>query len=310
MTESITQKLVMRGNQVSIEHGKLRIEPASGKPVPDHWLKDHSHAILIDILGLLALNGFLFDSFTTGRYNLERNENSRGTNHKRMAGGVCLQFRNLLSGQPCHAIFNANLDYTRGKKEGTPLPGKQFRVTKNMEFFKFWIRARLPLPNRLSKFHDHMGNLKGLLFTGNIVNGEKLANKTITPLCLDSGEIARLIQANKSDQFPDYSRTAYGQVPDNIRTSNPDKQSLQPQELRDYPPEPTTCVFNHGNTVTRGRGNKGNVIPLIVGKDTRDKKCVACDGEGCQRCSSIRPNSRKPPQEQSEEEWLADYGKV
>ena len=162
--------LLKRGDMVEIRSGCLRINAASNTLVRDSWMIKHSHNLSLEILKRLDIDALAYDSYKTKKCGPER------------YSGVCLQFFSLLSDESRFAIFNVGLDRVKKSKKGivgSPLPKGQFRVSKRMGFYKFWKMANQQLPPRLSSFHDYMGNLKSTLFTGAVIKGEKLENRTL-----------------------------------------------------------------------------------------------------------------------------------
>lgn len=233
--------LIDRGDRISIKRGLVHIEPASGTEPPDEWLKNHGDALLMEILESTGLDAYRYQSFTTGCYG----------DHK--AGGVTLQFTNPVLGTDAYAIFNANLKRHRGVKKGSPLPGKQFRVGKRSEFYKFWVRSGLKMPGRLGLFHDYMGNLRPLAFGGSRHN-ERFEVGTLTPIELHHDRVTRAIHPNNI-------QTSAKQLPNNIRTIYPNKDSRQGHTPSGMQEDLTTCVSNYENKDVRVYGNEGSSNP-------------------------------------------------
>lgn len=75
--------------------------------------------------------------------------------------------------------------------------------------------------------------------------------------------------------LPDNSPTSLRQHPDKVPTRPPDKETPQTHTARSFQAEPATGQERHGNTVIRECGNTGSITP---------------------------------PELQTTEEWLADYG--
>ncbi|UHQ56641.1 hypothetical protein [Microbulbifer sp. YPW16] len=220
-------------------------------------------------------------------------------------GGVALQFRNLIDGSERYSIFNAetrrNRNTKHGKKGG-PLPRRQFRITERFKFYGFWVSTGLPVPRRLSAFHDYMGKLASLVFTCSTASGERLHDPS--PLSLSHIDLVRLVGVNaasdisaprragttivkgadtlpievRAGELPDSCLTVTGQIPDNCRTSAPDKETAQSQQPPEIQPDGSTGRQKNGNTVTREHGYTGTMSP-----------------------------SPTTPEEQTNEQWLADY---
>lgn len=267
-SKSLAFDLLQRGDEISIAGGRLVINSKSGKPVPDEWFKEKSHDLICDILNKTNTEAFIYESYSTGQYGSKR------------YSGVTLQFTSLLSGNEAFAIFNADLKRlktaSKGKKGG-PLPEGQFRVGKKSGFYKFWNQAGLNLPPRLSSFHDYMGNLKPLFFTGDYRKGEKLSNESLRPLNISYPVIKRAFMIGG---IKDKALTNRIHDPDSSHTTLPDNELRERQVPQGVQPILTTGTSNYG---TRLKGNA----------DTRSK---------------VMPvNTGKIPQEQTPDEWLADY---
>jgi hypothetical protein len=194
------------------------------------------------------------------------------------APGVTLQFVSTVTGISVYTIFNADLTRDRTTKagvKGTPLPKGHFRIGKRSHFYRFWHSTQLPLPKRLSSLHDYMGNLRGILFTADKTQGQqnRLDAGSLAPLSISAAEIRKVLQ-------PDNSRTITGQSPDNHQTSMPDKDFTSAQQSRGLQGSSAACATNHGETVISTRDNTVTIFPTHV---------------------------RKRPEEQTTEEWLADY---
>ena len=184
-----------------------------------------------------------FESFSTGFYGVG-------------FGGVTLQFIDLATGENYYAIFNAELSRkraTRRHQAGTRLPGKQFRISRRHLFYRFWRNTGLPVPPRLGAFHDYMGNLRKLQFSGELVAGKpnRLNASSLQPL-----QINRLPHnAHHSDKehTSGAQQTATAQTADPY--NNPQKEQV-----------PWAYAANQG---TSGSNDEER---LIRGKVTQDAK--------------------------------------
>lgn len=188
-----------------------------------------------------------------------------------------MQFSCLGAVSAPYVIFNADLTRTRNTnhgRAGSALPDGQFRISKKYHFYKFWQATGLPMP-KLSSFHDRMGALKSILFSGVFVKGERLRADSIRPINLTCEQI-------KDAVFnADNSRTICGQQPDNNQTRLPDKELTENQSVPAFQPLSTTGSSNYGVSKQGSTEIRGNVTPINV--------------------------TSKSPMEQSREEWLAAY---
>ena len=259
MTDTLTEKLLDRGDYVAFEEGRIVIRPKSGKPVPSDWIKKNSIPISREVLKAADLDALQYVSYSTGYY----------THHK--TGGVTLQYISLLTGESFHLVFNAELTRARVER-GQRLPRGKFRVGKGHSFTHFWLNLGLPLPARLSAFHDCMGKLKPIAITCSIGEKNRIIKGSIKPLEISHVE---LMTSFNTHELPDNYLTTFRQLPDNFLTKVPDKKSSETFSQKGLEENSSTCakecvLSNQGST---GKGS--NVIPL--------------------------------PIQQSNEEWLSDY---
>jgi hypothetical protein len=229
------EKLLARGDEISIERGQLVIRPSSGMPVPLDWQDKYSPTLLREILLTLGMEAYEYGGYSTGLYG----------HHK--AAGVTVQFPSFVDGMKTHAIFNANLNRDRTTKagaKGTPLPKGHFRISPRSHFFQFWQSTGLSTPKRLSSLHDYLGNLRGILFAADMVTGRenRLDTGTLRPLSITTAEVRKAFQ-------PDNGRTNTGQVTDKCRTVVPDKDLAPAQKNQGFQPNPSACAEKHVKTL-------------------------------------------------------------
>lgn len=269
---NLLKRLLERGDDVEVLGGQLKISPASGEPVPSEWLAGHQRQIQVELAGVLGIPLFRYVGYTVGNYGCHR------------ASGITLRFEVFPDYIPGYCVFNVDLARARNTKNGAagnPLPDGQFRPRPGGEFVKFWNRTGIKHPDRRGKYHQHMGNLKHIIFTGEILD-EKIKKSTLAPLTISA------------DDLRDIFRTYEGQYRDNEGTNPKDKKMQTGQQRRTLQASSTTGQSDHGNTEISKEGVK--VFQII---------CSRCAGEGCPWCKG--KTNIKPPQDQSTEEWLSDF---
>lgn len=190
---SLLTTMLTRGDQVAILNGRLIITPASGREVPTSWLIHSRQQLLTEIAESTGVHILEYLGYSTGNYGP----------HK--AGGVTLQFANLSTGEESYAIFNVGLKRLRDSKHtraGTALPARQFTPGKRSAFIKFWLSTKLTMPNRLGKFHQHMGTLKNLLYTGTInTDNNRIEATSLKPANIPANWIkAAVLRDNRGTQ--------------------------------------------------------------------------------------------------------------
>lgn len=177
--------LLQRGDAISIEYGRLVVKPVSCLPVPEQWLDENGIHLVTEILQETGQDGLVYLGYTTGKYG------------KKLAGGVTLQFKHLLTGIEAYAIFNADLTRSRNTKNGKagdPLPDGQFHLAKGSGLCKLWLETGQQPPKRHSTYYEYMGNLKQFVFQpqSGRPGSKRLVSSLLKPLHIGSAEIGRL----------------------------------------------------------------------------------------------------------------------
>lgn len=268
MVYNLLGRLLARGDKVSIENGRLCVLPNSGNLVPHDWLSVKLDQLLCEAITQLGLTVFRYRSYSTGSYG------------EHLASGLTLQFCTLVSEEDSYVIFNVDLTRVRKSKNGragTPLPKGQFRAGERSHFYKFWKKSGLKMPCRLSSFHDYMGNLKGMLFTGNYKKDERLDAASLRPLSIS---YEQFLAAFNLTNMPCKPQTVTKQPPDNVHTKLPYKESLETQSSQGMRQLSTTCDYNYDTSNEGDTGARDNVILFTT---------------------SILPEN------QTTDEWLKDY---
>lgn len=248
-------KLLCRGDEIWIEHGRLVIRPASGKPVPPDWYKENAPIIIREILRTLCIEAYQYRSYKTGCY------------QKGRLPGVNLHFCGVISGNSTYSIFNADLTRSRSTKTGkagTALPDGHFSVGELSHFYKLWMAAGLNPPRRLSAFHDYIGKLGGILFSAEVTPNRpsRLQSGSFRPLSVSAAQILAAF-------FPNKPRTNPGQHTDKRRTIIPDNHSAPSQADQGFQRLSTTCHKHYENTVISNNEDTRMVIHPTTSHDPR-----------------------------------------
>lgn len=258
--DCLATKLLRRGDAVSIERGRLVIQPASGKPVPPEWMEAKAVEIYRSVLMAIGVEAFRYEGYSTGLYG------------KHKSAGLTLRFTSVITGETAYAIFNVDLTRKRstsGGKAGTPLPAGEFRVGERSHFYKFWKGTGLQIPERMQRFHKCMGKLSSILMAGDLTK-ERLDVSSLQPVTITSDRVRLAILGHNEG-------TSRAQQGHKEGTISGHKEIATTQEPRDLQPNQTACGSNHESKLTRRCGNK------------------------------TTPNTHRPPQEQTVDEWLDAY---
>lgn len=263
--------LFERGDIVSIENGLLTISQANGHQLFFSPFCAEAQPLTREVLTLSAqICALEYIGYSTGIYG------------QRKSPGLTLQFLDVVSRNEAYTIFNVDLARQRNTKagrQGQPLPKGHFRIGRRHKFFGFWESTPLPMPRRLSSFHDYMGKLGGLLFTGQKVEakGARLDSGSLRPLSISAAEILAAF-------MPDNTRTAARQTPDNSRTKIPDKICAECQQRQGLQQDIGTCAVNHGKTVIRECGYRDAGIPHHHVKRPEDQTIDEWTEDLCRPC--------------------------
>lgn len=251
---------------VALEHGRLIIKPASGKSVPSEWLAQNKQALLAQIATLTNQPLYSYVGYSTIA----------------KPCGVAVRFAHIDKPVQAFVIYNAARRYQRGSKKGKLRPQGHFGAGERSKFYSFWMRTGLPLPRRLTVFHEVMGRLSQLYFTfdGELkASGDIEADKDSVQAANVSYETIK--QALELQQFFNKPSTTLQQVFNNeLQQENTVRHTGQ--GLAEVS---GTGAGKCGNTLIRYHGNTGALPSPITDIE----------------------QFMKQPEEQTVDEWLAAY---
>lgn len=263
---TLLERILRRGDVIAIHGGILRIEAASGADVPPNWLASNREKLASEALRQTGVVGMRYTRYSTGNYQVTG---------KVRAGGLTLQFVNLVTGENHHTTFNADLTRLRSTKYGKGgglLPKGKFRVHEGHNFVKFWKQSGIPLPRRLSAFHECMGKLKGVIFEGTCGEGGRLKNASLKPVNMTH---RHLLEAYNLLNLADKPPTIHGPLPDNYPTRLPDKELAETQQQQALQTIQPAGESNHGlrlkgTTVNGGGSPPSDAIHTAAPTDQTD----------------------------------------
>ncbi|MEQ3441644.1 hypothetical protein ABMY47_08550 [Pseudoalteromonas sp. BZP1] len=282
--------LINRGDVISITNGQLSITPKSGKPVPSDWLSTHQNILVEQISNVVLKPIYQFEYFNVGRYSARFD-------------GLTMSFIDLKLHKDYFTIFNVSL--SRKKKNGR-LPGKLFNPPRRGDLLKFWNSSNLPQPRRPSELYKKINSMKSYLWQAEISKGNKLDSKTLQLANISYQQIAEAINSGTNGLCQGQSsgiKVAPNQVKVKGQHSRADYSGadvLESHVDRNLEGYTTTCLNNHGYNNLRAINSTG------IDKYDTSKQGSTVDGR--QPSSSTHYiNKRLRPQDQSHEEWLADF---
>ena len=232
--------VVHEGITVGIDKGHFSIESVNG--IPNEWLDKYRIDLQQQIVTLMGVNAFVYQSFNVGEYK---------TKSGGLSGGVTLQFTNIINDSNAYAVFNARVRGVRGAKKGVRYSGDKFNPPLRGGFIKLWRSTGLKTPDSTTSYYDYMGNLKGLLFTGDYAErkSEKLVASTIRPLTITHQEIIEALTYS--------GHITHTYQPHNSHITLPHKGGRESLGIKGLEQDLTTGGFNYGNEVIREYDNKG-----------------------------------------------------
>ena len=156
------------------------------------WLAERRDDIEIYIISALKLKtAYRCVDYSTGFYGPKKSD------------GVTLTFDNIYSGDDAFCVFNADIRYQRGARAGKKLPKKKFKVKRRSKLMRFLVMSGLK-PRRQSEFHEHMGKLKEIIYTADLVNpdgGKQLDKDSIKPLHLEAKVLTNLLKNKHNNEI-------------------------------------------------------------------------------------------------------------
>jgi len=246
------KSLLLKGNYVAVERGRLVITPISGKPVPDDWYRDYLHAFMVEIAATTEINIFQYQHFHVKEFKVKR---SQGI----LSGGIMLNYVNIQTGESAQVFHNVALTKERKSKagkKGDPLPKNQFRARKGGGFVKYWQRLGLKLPNRLSMFHRYMGNLKSVYVMAEVEN-HRLDKPTMQPASIGIDEMK---MGFGMLAVVDNVQTTCRQDVDKAQTRSVDKETAKAQAQQGFQANSTT---SNSSALLSNQVSTCKAMPLV-----------------------------------------------
>ena len=200
-------------------------------------------------------------------------------------GALTLNFSNVKSREIVRLIFNVDVRRKRSGqqgKRGKQLPQGRFSPPPNGTFVKFWASLNLPEPRKNSEYKNKLGLLKKYFFSGDVEKcnyGLRFAHKKLY-----------LAQANRKLISMPVARL------DNASEAIKARQGAANKYCQANGPKPLA---------TKVTGNLECVddIPRVKNSEERETYEETLNSIGNSHYSDIK----KPPEDQTNEEWLDDY---
>ncbi len=282
MANSMLGDMLLAGDYVAVEMGRLIIRSASGAEAEKLWLKQHRAKLLKEVAQLTGEPIFEYYQFSTGRYGDKRSP------------GVTLGYADILSGQTYRLSFNAQLTYARATKkakQGQDLPKGHFRVSRRSKLISYWENMGFSLPRALSELHLHLNKLKEVLITAEAVKGVALDKDSCRPLELRHQELLQFVTAaNEPDKSLLNDWQAFG------------KTTVKPRQESSIslPPKPKAGVACGAISV---RGQK------TASKEQRNHERASNEGYkvSLPQDSVCREVTHTRPPDQSIDDYLDEY---
>lgn len=296
-------ELLARGCDISVNRGVLVVSHPTDPHYSSKWLRKYSNHLIYELSEILKIPIYQYIGYSARDFG-KKDANGGFPNGRQ--SGVCLQFVDVVTGETYNAIFNASLERTRTTKSGKAgerLPKNRFIVQKRSSFVAFWRETGLAF-SCYSEFYKRMGRLSNLCFTADThPTKKKLVNKTIRPLNLVSEEL----QAHLSGK----QEVSLRQESDKLVVSTSDNTMRQAEAISACDKENSTTLSSkeierYSRCVkTLVRSNNSTCEKAALSKDYELSNQERTYKDDCSNSLN-----RKLPQEQTTDEWLADYDKA
>ena len=280
-------RLIKDGCGVSVVNGEISVILHSE---PHRAIDYNAEKLINDIALITGVLVLKYEGRSVGEY-----QQASG----KRAGGITLTFIAVGLGELFYAIFNVNtrrLRTTKTGRKGQPLPLGKFTVGGRAALPDLWRRLGLTNPRSPSDWPDCVGPrgpLSRLYLTAEILNGERLNKSTINLLNIEATAIAQCL-----DNFMDgvNSPLTSRQFVVSPPLLDPVKGVPTAQCSCSLQPVPAAGCSDCGKTV-KGNAVNGGPYPLPLRPVSDDAPVVEVQSQPV----------KKPPQEQTIDEWYAEY---
>lgn len=217
-------KLLSVGIQVAIKQGRLTATYLNGQA--KELTADEVRTVLKEIGKLTPVIMMTYLGYDTGNYQISQGKRRPSLRLEFSPFANCpkdaITFYNV--------ILTRERDQAEGRLRGDPLPKGHFTITRRHGFYKLWESCGLANDFSVTKYHERMGKLKGIIFTG--IRNETKPNKIneVQPLELSEHEIRRLVATHKE-------RINSTQTAHNYRTVTAHKESHENQYWQGSQPD-------------------------------------------------------------------------
>ena len=265
----LLKKLIDRGDKVMIENGLLKIEAHSKKTPPESWFKINEDQLIKDIVRSFKLRLYKYSDYNLGH--------TKGHSQARLT----LNFIEILTGETISLIFNVNrkrLRTSKNGKKGDPLPKGKFIVGKRSKLYELWTKLNLEKPRKPSEFNNKLSLLKGIYFFGikeECNYGFKFKDKIIERANIISDDL--MLANSQEDAKP-------------LLNS---RQHHAKESCQGFPPNPVGVM----------NCSKDNYVSSKVRIESEALRVTDKVNH-----SSFYDTKEKLPIDQSNKEWLDDYG--
>lgn len=310
-------QLHQKGYRLSILDGVLQVQVESISSEMEIWLTQNKADLIREIARVTGKPILEYLDYSTGRYGKNKNYD-----------GVTLNFSHVDTGESLFAYFNVGLDRQRPSKlhdAGTPLPQNQFYFGKKSHFFRFVKRCRFKLPERLSTFYQHMGQLKRIVYTALWDLDGKIPNMSLSPCTITHEDLCSSLNVSKiTDQFPNRVPTKTRQKSNKFHTRKTNSVSAKGLGSKGSQRNSTTCPDNYdiSKQVNKNISNSSVTKPNTTSEEHYNtlqedqeagasidtwKPCPKCDGEGCGFCANSHNYVPTPKRGDRDAAWEKIY---
>jgi len=296
-------ELLARGCDISVNRGVLVVSHPTDPHYSSKWLRKYSNHLIYELSEILKIPIYQYIGYSARDFG-KKDANGGFPNGRQ--SGVCLQFADVTTGETYNAIFNASLERTRTTKSGKAgvwRSKNRFIVKKRSSFVAFWRETGLAF-SCYSEFYKRMGRLSNLCFTADKhPTKKKLVNKTMRPLNLVSGELQAHLRGKQE--------VSLRQESDKLVVSTSDNTMRQAEAISACDKENATALASKATKPhSRCVGTSVRCKNTTCKNTALSKDYELSNQERTYKDNCSNSLIKKLPQEQTTDEWLADYDKA
>jgi len=227
--------------------------------------------------------------------------------YKSLYDGIHMNFTDLKFHKDYYTIFNVSLNY---KTKHGRLTGKRFNPLAKGALLKFWNRSNLPKPRRPSELYKKINIMKNYVWQAEVSKGSKLDTQTLCLVNITHEQILEALSgdisvANRGLDGGILAASTCGSLRGQSEVaSGSGKESFNNHTWQGVAKDQTTCIDSYVHNEPRALTTTGSNNYDISNQGD------AVRGNAFPPIASLKEGKKAKPQDQTNAEWLADYGEL